>query len=268
MKKVISVIVASMMMSMPIFAMADSADDAANTATEAPAVESTATVAPAATTAAGLPIFDETVTASETDYLAGGAALAFADDNFQLTTPGDWAQAELTEEQTAAGYIYSLNGGDGAAVMSVRSAKSEVATLDELLSTVTAIEGYTDVRAVLFGGVPYVAYTDAATSTFGYCALDAVRGGYLVFEFANGETAGDVAAQVMSSFALSDATKDCTLKTLEQLTAAPTEDGAEAPAEDGAEAPAEDGAETPAEDGAEAPAEDGAEAPAEDGAAE
>lgn len=246
MKKVISIIVASMMMSMPIFAMADSADDAANTATEEPAVETTATAAPAATTAAGLPVFDETVTAPETDYLAGGTALTFADDNFQLTTPGDWATAELTEEQTAAGYIYALTGGDGAAVMNVRSAASEVATLDELLSTVTAIEGYTDVRAVLFNGMPYVAYTDAATSTFGYCALDAVRGGYMVFEFANGETAGDVAAQVMSSLALTDATKDCTLKTFEQLTAAPAEDGTEAPAEDGAE----DSAEAPAEDSA------------------
>lgn len=239
MKKIISVIIASMVMSMPVFSLADSAAATTESATPTAGIEAvsnaandagTVIIEPAALTEAGIPIFDRT---SETT-IEQGTVLPFADDNFQLTAPNDWALQELTDEQTAAGYILSANVNDAPA-FSVKRVASEAATLDELLPAIAGIEGYTDIQAVLFSGIPYVAYTDAATGAFGYCTLDASNASYLVFEFNADGCTVETAAQLMSSLAITDESADCTIKTLEQLTA-PMDDAAKATNADAAAA--------------------------------
>lgn len=213
MKKIISLITASMMLAMPVFALAGEDGAPQGQATGAP-TEAGATLTPSATTAAGLPIFDLT----PDEPLLGGAPLSFEDDNFTLTIPADWTAATLSEEQLAQGVIALLNDAKGAQALCVRRVAAEVNTLDELLTTITGIEGYTGAQVVLLSGIPCVAYTDSATGALGYCALEASGAGYLAYEFAGGEDA--TARQVLASLKPIDDAQAISVLTYDALTGA------------------------------------------------
>ena len=206
MKKITSVIIASMMAAMPVFALADDTTDATapeateqvvGTATDATATDSSfaAEPEPVGTTEGGNPIYDITVLPSDTATGAESTPVQFDDDNFQLSMPAGWTEQELTEDQSAAGVM-----------LTITHKTSEATSIDELMTELSANTAYSDVRVTLINNVLFVAYSEVVNSTYTYCMPDAIHGGYIEFQFGGTvETLPDTAASILSTIAIADA---------------------------------------------------------------
>lgn len=202
-----------MMAAMPVFALADSdATDAAEAATaETAAAETAATetagsgeaeLAPVGVTEGGNSIYDLTVPADDTATGEEPTAIAFADDNFQISVPSGWAEQEPTEEQTVAGVIKLA--ADPENTLTVTRVAGEATTVDALIAELSADEALADVRVALINNVLFASYADSANSAWHYLMPDAVNGGYIDFAFTGGETASDSALKIMSTIAITD----------------------------------------------------------------
>lgn len=215
MKKITSVIIASMMAAMPVFALADDTTDATapeateqvvDTATDATATDSSfaAEPEPVGTTEGGNPIYDITVLPDDTATGAESTPVQFDDDNFQLSMPAGWTEQELTEDQSAAGVVKVMSDPD--VMLTITHKTSEATSIDELMTELSANTAYSDVRVTLINNVLFVAYSEVVNSTYTYCMPDAIHGGYIEFQFGGTvETLPDTAASILSTIAIADA---------------------------------------------------------------
>ncbi len=217
MKKITSVIIASMMAAMPVFALADEAtDDAATDTTEQVVDTATETSEatdnggyaaepePVGTTEGGNPIYDITMLPDDAATETESTPIQFAGDNFQLSMPAEWAEHELTEDQSAEGVVKVMVNGD--MMLTITHIASESATIDELMTELSANTAYSEVKVSLINNVLFVSYYEDVNSTYTYCMPDALHGGYVEFEFGGpAETTHDTAASILSTIAISDA---------------------------------------------------------------
>ena len=99
--------------------------------------------------------------AALTDLTANGQLIE--GDGFQFYIPADWEAAELTDEETEAGYVFAAASADEAQP-----------GLAEVYPTATVMD---------LNGTSVVAFHDADEDVLGIVVMDTVDPGYYIFMF-------------------------------------------------------------------------------------
>jgi len=167
MKKILPLLLAVMMLFLSANAFAEAA--AAENAIEVPAVEN-------------------------------GTVVPFTDYNFQITLPSDWNVLEVTEEQAAAGIIFSCANPESTRSFTVAYTEFEEATDIDAVAAALA-ESYTNVQKMTINGIPYITYEIAENDVTGIVTLGGTGIGMYQFVFYPTSDAeyGPLALQIAAS---------------------------------------------------------------------
>ena len=104
-------------------------------------------------------------------------------ESFEFYIPADWQDAELTDEQVEAGYIYTASSTDGEQGLAVYWSELDAAkTTEELQELFVAVYENAQVQEV--NGISVVVFADTENDTLGIVMPDSVDAGYYMFLFA------------------------------------------------------------------------------------
>ncbi len=129
-----------------------------------------------------------------------GTVVPFADHNFQITLPSDWNVLTVTEEQAAVGIIYSCANPEGTRTFSIAFTDFGTATdMDTVAASLAA--AYQNVQTVTINSIPFVSYEIPANDVAGIATLNAAGSGMYQFVFypASDAEYGKLAAQIAAS---------------------------------------------------------------------
>lgn len=129
-----------------------------------------------------------------------GTVVPFADHNFQITLPSDWNVLAVTEEQAAVGIIYSCANPEGTRTFTIAYTEFDTATdLDTVAGSLAAT--YQNVQTVTINSIPFVSYEIPANDVAGIATLNASGTGMYQFVFypASDAEYGQLAAQIAAS---------------------------------------------------------------------
>ena len=111
--------------------------------------------------------------AALTDLTANGQLIE--GDGFQFYIPADWEAAELTDEETEAGYVFAAASADEANQLIITYQALDAAkTAEEVQPTATVMD---------LNGTSVVAFHDADEDVLGIVVMDTVDPGYYIFMF-------------------------------------------------------------------------------------
>jgi hypothetical protein len=150
--------------------------------------EAAATEAPADTQAIEVPAVEN------------GTVVPFPDHNFQITLPSDWNVLEVSEDQTAAGVIFSCANPEGTRTFTIAFTTLDTAT--DLTSVATELaSAYENVQTLTINQIPFVSYDISASDVTGIATLDASGLGLYQFVFypASDADYGTLALQIAAS---------------------------------------------------------------------
>ena len=111
--------------------------------------------------------------AALTDLTANGQLIE--GDGFQFYIPADWEAAELTDEETEAGYVFAAASAD--------EANQLIITYQALDAAKTAEEVQPGLAEVYPTATSVVAFHDADEDVLGIVVMDTVDPGYYIFMF-------------------------------------------------------------------------------------
>ena len=111
--------------------------------------------------------------AALTDLTANGQLIE--GDGFQFYIPADWEAAELTDEETEAGYVFAAASAD--------EANQLIITYQALDAAKTAEEVHPTATVMDLNGTSVVAFHDADEDVLGIVVMDTVDPGYYIFMF-------------------------------------------------------------------------------------
>ena len=115
--------------------------------------------------------------AALTDLTANGQLIE--GDGFQFYIPADWEAAELTDEETEAGYVFAAASADELIITYV--ALDAAMTAEEAQPGL--VEVYPTATVMDLNGTSVVAFHDADEDVLGIVVMDTVDPGYYIFMF-------------------------------------------------------------------------------------
>ena len=137
--------------------------------------------------------------AALTDLTANGQLIE--GDGFQFYIPADWEAAELTDEETEAGYVFAAASADEANQLIITYQALDAAKTAEEVQPGLA-EVYPTATVMDLNGTSVVAFHDAEEDVLGIVVMDTVDAGYYIFMFtpASDEAFLPVADAIAASF--------------------------------------------------------------------
>ncbi len=132
--------------------------------------------------------------------IENGTVVPFTDHHFQITLPSDWNVLEISEEQAAAGIIYSCANPEGTRSFTVAYTALDAATDMDSVTAALAAE-YQNVQQLTINDIPFVSYDIAENDVTGIATLDASGAGMYQFVFypASDADYGTLALQIAAS---------------------------------------------------------------------
>ena len=118
--------------------------------------------------------------AALTDLTANGQLIE--GDGFQFYIPADWEAAELTDEETEAGYVFAAASADEANQLIITYQALDAAKTAEEVQPGLA-EVYPTATVMDLNGTSVVAFHDADEDVLGIVVMDTVDPGYYIFMF-------------------------------------------------------------------------------------
>lgn len=118
--------------------------------------------------------------AALTDLTANGQLIE--GDGFQFYIPADWEAAELTDEETEAGYVFAAASADKANQLIITYQALDAAKTAEEVQPGLA-EVYPTATVMDLNGTSVVAFHDADEDVLGIVVMDTVDPGYYIFMF-------------------------------------------------------------------------------------
>ena len=118
--------------------------------------------------------------AALTDLTANGQLIE--GDGFQFYIPADWEAAELTDEETEAGYVFAAASADEANQLIITYQALDAAKTAEEVQPDLA-EVYPTATVMDLNGTSVVAFHDADEDVLGIVVMDTVDPGYYIFMF-------------------------------------------------------------------------------------
>ena len=118
--------------------------------------------------------------AALTDLTANGQLIE--GDGFQFYIPADWEAAELTDEETEAGYVFAAASADEANQLIITYEALDAAKTAEEVQPGLA-EVYPTATVMDLNGTSVVAFHDADEDVLGIVVMDTVDPGYYIFMF-------------------------------------------------------------------------------------
>ena len=118
--------------------------------------------------------------AALTDLTANGQLME--GDGFQFYIPADWEAAELTDEETEAGYVFAAASADEANQLIITYVALDAAMTAEEAQPGLA-EVYPTATVMDLNGTSVVAFHDADEDVLGIVVMDTVDPGYYIFMF-------------------------------------------------------------------------------------
>ena len=115
-----------------------------------------------------------------TDLTANGQLIE--GDGFQFYIPADWEAAELTDEETEAGYVFAAASADEANQLIITYQALDAAKTAEEVQPGLA-EVYPTATVMDLNGTSVVAFHDADEDVLGIVVMDTVDPGYYIFMF-------------------------------------------------------------------------------------
>ena len=103
-------------------------------------------------------------------------------DGFQFYIPADWEAAELTDEDTEAGYVFAAASADEANQLIITYQALDAAMTAEEVQPGLA-EVYPTATVMDLNGTSVVAFHDADEDVLGIVVMDTVDPGYYIFMF-------------------------------------------------------------------------------------
>lgn len=137
--------------------------------------------------------------AALTDLTANGQLIE--GDGFQFYIPADWEAAELTDEETEAGYVFAAASADEANQLIITYVALDAAMTAEEAQP-GLVEVYPTATVMDLNGTSVVAFHDAEEDVLGIVVMDTVDAGYYIFMFtpASDEAFLPVADAIAASF--------------------------------------------------------------------
>jgi hypothetical protein len=138
--------------------------------------------------------------AIEVETVANGTVVPFADHNFQVTLPSDWNVLEISEEEAAAGIIYSCANPEGTRTFTIAYTELDAATdIDAIAAELAA--SYENVEKFTINDIPFVSYDITESDVTGLMTLGASGVGLYQFVFypASDSDYGTLALQIAAS---------------------------------------------------------------------
>jgi hypothetical protein len=129
-----------------------------------------------------------------------GTVVPFADYHFQITLPSDWNVLEISEEQSAAGIIYSCANPDSTRSFTVAYTEFDEATDMDSVAAALATT-FQNVQQLTINDIPFVSYDIAENDVTGIVTLGASGLGMYQFVFYPTSDAdyGTLALQIAAS---------------------------------------------------------------------
>lgn len=118
--------------------------------------------------------------AALTDLTANGQLIE--GDGFQFYIPADWEAAELTDEETEAGYVFAAASADEANQLIITYQALDAAKTAEEVQP-GLVEVYPTATVMDLNGTSVVAFHDADEDVLGIVVMDTVDPGYYIFMF-------------------------------------------------------------------------------------
>lgn len=118
--------------------------------------------------------------AALTDLTANGQLIE--GDGFQFYIPADWEAAELTDEETEAGYVFAAASADEANQLIITYVALDAAMTAEEAQP-GLVEVYPTATVMDLNGTSVVAFHDADEDVLGIVVMDTVDPGYYIFMF-------------------------------------------------------------------------------------
>ena len=115
--------------------------------------------------------------AALTDLTANGQLIE--GDGFQFYIPADWEAAELTDEETEAGYVFAAASADEANQLIITYEALDAAKTAEEVQPGLA-EVYPTATVMDLNGTSVVAFHDADEDVLGIVVMDTVDPGYYI----------------------------------------------------------------------------------------
>ncbi|MDD3335075.1 MAG: hypothetical protein PHI98_06090 [Eubacteriales bacterium] len=140
--------------------------------------------------------------AIEVGAVENGVAVPFTDYGFEITLPADWNVMEVTQEQADAGIIAAFTNPEMTRSLSVAyNEMEEAATIEDVAAEMAA--AYTEVQVITINDMSFVTYTIADKDVTGLVTLGGSGIGLYQFVFnpASDADYGPLAMQIASSIA-------------------------------------------------------------------